>query len=141
MRIGEVAARAGVGIQTLRYYERRGLLPRAHRHASGYREYETLTVRLVRFIKRAQELGFTLQEISDLIRLRENDRRRSSEVRALATAKLEDIELKINRLSAMRRALRVLVEECACEVSAPSCPIIEVLDNSSEQPAGVGAEV
>ncbi|MBA3759122.1 MAG: MerR family transcriptional regulator [Gemmatimonadales bacterium] len=139
MRIGEVAAGAGVNIQTLRYYERRGLLPRPRRHGSGYREYEPDTIRLVRFIKRAQELGFTLNEIADLIRLRQNDRRRSTQVRALATAKLEDIELKIHRLGAMRQALQVLVEECACEGRAPACPIIEALDDSSEHLVAVGA--
>ena len=139
MRIGEVATLAGVNIQTLRYYERRGLLPAPERHTSGYREYDPDTVRLVRFIKRAQELGFTLSEIADLIRLRKIDRRRSTQVRALATVKLEDIELKISRLGAMRQALQVLVQECACEGSTPACPIIEALDDPSEQLAGLGA--
>ncbi len=87
---------------------------------------------MVRFIKRAQELGFTLSEIADLIRLCKNDRRRSAEVRALATAKLEDIELKIKQLGGMRQALQLLVEECACGGKAPACPIIEALDDSSE---------
>lgn len=132
MRTGEVAAGADVNIQTLRYYERRGLLPKPRRGNSGYREYDPETVHLVRFIKRAQELGFTLGEISDLIQLRKTDQRRSTQVRALATAKLEDIERKINQLGAMREALQVLVEECACAGKALACPIIEALNDPSE---------
>ncbi len=139
MRIGEVATRAGVNVQTLRYYERRGLLAEPDRHASGYREYDPDTVRLVRFIKRAQELGFTLNEIGDLIQLRKTDRRQSTAVRALATTKLEDIERKIRHLGAMREALRVLLEECACEGRTPACPIIEALDDPSEHLVAVGA--
>lgn len=132
MRTGEVAAGADVNIQTLRYYERRGLLPKPRRRNSGYREYDPETVHLVRFIKRAQELGFTLSEISDLIRLRKTDQRRSTQVRALATAKLEDIERKINQLGAMREALQVLIDECACAGKALACPIIEALNDPSE---------
>ena len=75
MRIGTAAAQAGVNIQTLRYYERRGLLPRPPRRTSGYREFPDDAVRIVRFIKRAQDLGFTLDEIEELLRLR-NDKRR-----------------------------------------------------------------
>jgi Hg(II)-responsive transcriptional regulator len=138
MRIGEVAETAGVNIQTLRYYERRGLLPEPRRHSSGYRKYDAETVQLVRFIKRAQELGFTLNEISELIRLRRADQRRTSQVRALATAKLEDIERKISQLAAMRQALQVLVEECACEGKALACPIIESLNDPSEHLAALG---
>lgn len=140
MQIGEVAANAGVNIQTLRYYERRGLLPKARRRDSGYREYEPETVQLVRFIKRAQELGFTLSEITELIQLRKIDPRRTTKVRALATAKLEDIEQKMQRLGAMRQALLGLVEECACEGKAPACPIIEALNDPSEHLVAVGPE-
>lgn len=138
MQIGEVAARAGVNIQTLRYYERRGLLPKPRRRDSGYRTYEPETVQLVRFIRRAKELGFTLSEVSDLIRLRKTDQRRASQVRALATAKLEDIEQKMQRLGAMRQALLGLIEECSCEGRAPACPIIEALNELSEQLVAVG---
>ena len=128
MRIGEVAAGAGVNIQTIRYYERRGLLPEPQRRASGYRAYDPETVRLVRFIKRAQELGFTLREIAELIALRHTPRR-GAEVRALASGKAEDIERKMAHLRAMRNALRELVQACDCGGGAPSCPIIEALDD------------
>lgn len=88
MRIGDVATRAGVNTQTLRYYERRGILGGPKRSASGYREYPTDTVRLVRFIKRAQELGFTLTEIEELITLRQTTPKRRGKVRELAAAKM-----------------------------------------------------
>jgi len=128
MRIGEVAAGAGVNIQTLRYYERRGLLPEPGRRGSGFRAYDPETIRLVRFIKRAQELGFTLREIAELVELRRSPRG-GAEVRALAAAKIEDIERRMARLSAMRNALGGLVQACECEEGAPTCPIIEALDD------------
>jgi MerR family mercuric resistance operon transcriptional regulator len=92
----------------------------------------------VRFIKRAQELGFTLREIAELIDLRQSPRR-GAEVRALAAAKVEDIERKMRQLGAMRTALGGLVQACDCEGGAPMCPIIEALDDSGESilhPAG-----
>lgn len=130
MRIGKVSAAAGVNIQTLRYYERRGLLPEPERGSSGYRAYGPDTVKLVRFIKRAQELGFTLREIEDLLQLRQSPHR-GAEVRALAAAKVSDIEHRIRQLRAMRSALGGLVEACDCEGGAPTCPIIEALDEST----------
>ena len=105
LRIGEVAGRAGVNVQTLRFYERRGLLPEPPRRASGYREYAPESVRRVRFIKRAQELGFTLAEVEELLRLREDPRIPCREVRATAETKIADIEEKMRRLRAMRAAL------------------------------------
>lgn len=131
MRIGEVAVQAGVNIQTLRYYERRGLLPEPARGNSGYRAYDPETVRLVRFIKRAQELGFALREIEDLIELRQSPRR-GAEVRAVAATKVVDIERRIRQLKAMRRALGGLVAACDCDGDTPRCPIIEALDDSAE---------
>lgn len=132
MQIGQVATNAGVNIQTMRYYERRGLIPTPRRRDSGYREYDPETIQLVRFIKRAQELGFTLKEVGELVQLRKIDSKRTSRVRALATAKLDDIQQKMDRLDAMRQALLGLVEECACEGKAPACPIIEALNDPSE---------
>ncbi|HKC12342.1 MAG TPA: MerR family transcriptional regulator [Vicinamibacteria bacterium] len=135
LRIGEVASRAGVNIQTLRYYERRGLLEAPGRTGSGYREYPSETVRLIRFIKRAQDLGFTLKEIEELIALRDAKGRKRSEVRALAQAKMGDIDKKLARLQAMRSALYSMVESCACRDGRPTCPIIEALDDAEEEPA------
>jgi len=131
LTIGEVAEQAKVHIETLRYYERRGLLPEPTRGSSGYRAYDSDTVGLVRFIKRAQELGFTLREIEDLIELRQSPRR-GAEVRAVAAAKVEDIERRIRQLKAMRKALGGLVAACDCEGGTLSCPIIEALDDSAQ---------
>lgn len=133
LRIGEVAQQAEVNVQTLRYYERRGLLAAPEREASGFRRYSADTVRLVRFIKRAQELGFTLNEIEELATLRKSRSRNRSRVRQLAGAKVRDIEEKIRQLRAMRKALGVLVQSCDCESQRLECPIIEALDDSATQ--------
>lgn len=132
MRIGDVAARAGVNRQTLRYYERRGILGEPKRSRAGYREYPTDTVRLIRFIKRAQELGFTLDEIEELIALRQTSPRRRAKVRDLALAKVRDIDEKLARLQSMRSALSVLVDGCACGAEALACPILEALDDEGD---------
>lgn len=133
LRTGEVATQAGVNVQTLRYYERRGLLKEPERRASGYREYSADAVRLIRFIKRAQEIGFTLSEIEDLLRLRDDQDSACAEVRSAAEAKIEDIEQKIRHLRAMKRALGVLVASCATEGSPRHCPILEALDDGKER--------
>jgi Hg(II)-responsive transcriptional regulator len=134
MRTGEVAAEAGVNLQTLRYYERRGLLPKPSRTPAGYRVYSPDAVRLIRFVKRAQELGFTLHEIEELLRLRDTGSESCSEVSAAARAKLDDIEARISSLHAMRRALRILLACCARNSAARSCPILEALDAPTEPP-------
>lgn len=129
LRTGEVAARAGVNVQTLRYYERRGLLAEPERRPSGFREYRPDAVRLVRFIKRAQELGFTLAEIEDLLQLRNDRSAACADVLAAAQAKIEDVERKVKGLQAMKRALTVLVASCRTEGSPRRCPILEALDD------------
>ncbi len=133
LRTGEVAAQAGVNVQTLRYYERRGLLEEPERRPSGYREYPADAVRLILFIKRAQELGFTLTEIEDLLRLRSDQESACSEVRSAAEAKIEDIEQKVRHLRAMKRALSALVASCATEGSPRHCPLLEALDDGKER--------
>ncbi len=129
IRIGEVAGRAGVNVQTLRYYERRGLLEKPERTQSGYRRYAPETVRLIRFIKRAQELGFTLTEAEDLLRLRRARGRDRRRIRALAEQKFRDVDQKIRRLKAIRSALGKLVHSCACAAPELECPILESLDD------------
>jgi len=131
MQTGEVAARAGVNIQTLRYYERRGLLGRPPRTASGYRRYSEDAVRVVRFVKRSQELGFTLDEAEQLLRLRRVSSSRRSSVRALAAAKITDIETKLQQLTAMRAALETMLSAC-CGDGALECPILEALERDGE---------
>ena len=127
MRIGAAAEQAGVNVQTLRYYERRGLLPRPPRRTSGYREFPDDAVRVVRFVKRAQDLGFTLDEIEELLRLRNDKRRDRARVRTVAAKRVQDIERKIAELQAMKQALSHLVH-CCEEGATLECPIIEALD-------------
>ena len=126
LRTGEVARLAGVNVETLRFYEREGILAEPPRRASGYREYPPETVDLVRFVKRAQEIGFSLREVRELLALRPVPVR-APKVRRLVQSKIADIEHKIRDLEAMRRVLNDLL--CACEENGhpASCPIIEAL--------------
>jgi MerR family transcriptional regulator, mercuric resistance operon regulatory protein len=133
LSIGQVACEAGVNVQTLRYYERRGILEEPKRSASGYREYSPDTVRLIRFIKRAQDLGFTLSEIEELLELREHRPRERQAARELAAAKVRDIEEKVRDLESMKRALNMLVASCACKGGTPECPILEALEGATPE--------
>lgn len=127
MWITETAREAGVNAQTLRFYERRGLLPKPPRRTSGYREFPDDAVRVVRFIKRAQDLGFSLDEVEELLRLRRQSGRNRSRIRAVAERRMRQIERKIAELERMKRALDTLVHACH-EGTALECPIIEALD-------------
>ena len=118
--IGDVAKRAGVHIETLRYYERRGLVEEPTRTPSNYRVYPGETVRRVRFIKRAQELGFSLKEIKDLLSLRAAPKARCRDVRPRAEAKLDEIDQKLRDLRRMKKALSGLVGQCSGQAGAPS---------------------
>jgi Hg(II)-responsive transcriptional regulator len=126
MTIGEVATGAGVNVQTLRYYERRGILAPPQRTASGYRKYPSETVRLIRFIKRAQDLGFTLEEVEELLALRRHRNRQKA--RSMAASKLQSIDAKLRDLQRMKGALETLVDACSCTGNAVHCPILEALD-------------
>ena len=126
MRIGEIAAQADVNIQTLRYYERRGLLTPPSRRASGYREYGTDDVQRVRFIRRAQDLGFTLQEIGDLLALQSESVRSCGSVEKRASLTLGRIDDKIKDLRRMRTALAKYVHACR-DRSLESCPLLAAL--------------
>src|SRR5713101_4335193 len=112
LRIGAVARTAGVNVQTLRYYERRRLLRAPQRELNGYRYYDSDSVRLVRFIKRAQALGFSLREVHALLRLRDTRGVPCAQVQARAEKKLTEIVAKERQLAAMRRALEKLVATC-----------------------------
>ena len=127
MRIGAAAEQAGVNVQTLRYYERRGLLDGPPRLASGYREFPDEAVRIVRFVKRAQDLGFTLDEVEQLLRLRNEKRRDRVRIRAVAERRVQQIDQKIAELQAMKKALSHLIH-CCHEGTSLECPIIEALD-------------
>ncbi len=131
MLIGQVATEADVNVQTLRYYERRGLLARPSRTRAGYRRYPEETVRVVRFIKRAQDLGFTLKEIRELLRLRSDRRQNRDQMRTIAEAKILDVDARMRDLRRIRRALATLQESCECSSRTLDCPILEALESDA----------
>lgn len=126
---GELAKRCEVNFETIRYYEQLGLIPRPSRTMSNYRVYDEGTVRHVRFIKRAQDLGFTLKEIKDLLSLRATPGTRCADVYRRAETRIQAIDAKIRTLEAMRRALSKLMTECAGRGAISECPILEALED------------
>lgn len=128
MRIGELAQRAGVNIQTVRYYERRGLLPEPQRRPSGYREYDPAALERLRFIRRAQELGFTLAEIGELLELRHDPHTPAAAVKARAEAKIADIDHRMHDLERIRHALVHLAGRCrGGQGPIGDCPLLDAL--------------
>lgn len=130
LRSNQLAERGGVNPQTIRYYEREGLLPEPPRLESGYRAFPDDSVRRVRFIKRAQELGFSLAEIRELLSLRIDRKRDRAAVRKIAAAKIADIEQKIRSLEVMKNGLTHLMTRCAGHGPASECPILEAIDST-----------
>lgn len=128
LRIGELAAAAEVGVETIRYYERRGLLAAPPRSAAGYRRYPPAAVERVRFIRRAKEFGFSLQEIAELLQLRTRDRDPCGDVRGQIDAKLAGLEKRIADMRRVSAALRLLREECDRDNPAGECPMLEALE-------------
>lgn len=126
--IGTLAKRADVNIETIRYYERRGLIPKPHRRDSGYREYSDETTRRILFIKRAKDLGFSLNEIYELLSLKVTPGTTCSDVKRKAEGKMADIEGKIKILRHMKKALLKLSKECRGTGPASECPILEALE-------------
>lgn len=129
LTIGHLAKLARVNVETVRYYQRRGLMPVPPRRDSAYRYYAQDDVARLRFIKRAQELGFSLREISELLSLRVDPQTTCSDVRRRAEAKLVDIEEKIQILQGMKKALGKLVGQCQGRGPTGKCPILEALDS------------
>lgn len=127
MKIGELAQRAGVGIDTVRYYERQGLLPAPERMASGYRRYDQADVARLRFIRRAKALGFTLVEIQELLALSGRRADDMGELKAAASEKLVDVEAKLAELMRIREGLRTLVASCPGHGALEQCPILNAL--------------
>lgn len=129
MTIGKVAKQAEVGIETIRFYEREGLIEEPPRRASGYRQYPGDTVDRVRFIKRAKEFGFSLKEIKELLALRIAPGTTCGQIKKQAEAKVEDIEDKIRSLQRMKRALKKLTAACSGKGSVSECPILDALED------------
>ncbi len=129
LTISKAARHAGVGVETIRFYERKELIPRPPRPVSGYRQYPTQTVSRISFIKRAKKLGFTLKEIKDLLELRIDPSRTCEDVRRRAEAKISDIEEKIRSLQKMKKALAKLKGACSGRGPVSECPILEALED------------
>ena len=127
MQIGMLARRAGVAIDTVRYYERQGLLPKPHRQASGYRIYEEDDVARLRFIRRAKTLGFTLEEIASLLELSSRRDEDMASLRQAAEARMAEIAARITELERVRSGLQQLVTACPGHGALATCPILSAL--------------
>ena len=128
MTIGRVAAAAGVSVETIRYYQRRGLLEEPAKPIGGYRLYPAEMVNRICFIKRAQVLGFTLGDVAGLLRL--DNREACATTRELAAQKVASIEQKLSQLQTMRDALVKLVHQCDKKLKSSTCQIIEILQRN-----------
>ena len=128
LTIGQVARAARVGVETVRFYEREGLVVEPARRPSGYRQYPPDAVRRIRFIRRAKDLGFTLKEIGELLSLRVKASTTCADVRAMAGAKIRDIERRIAEFSRIRDVLLRLARTCRGKGPTSECPILDMLD-------------
>ncbi len=129
LTIGKLAKEAGVNLETVRYYERRGLLPKPPRSASsGYRQFPEDAPRRLRFIRRAQELGFSLAEIRELLSLRVSRNTTSAAIRTRTEAKIADIDSKIRSLESMKKTLQKLTKACDGCAPVAECPILDSLN-------------
>ncbi|MDQ3025131.1 MAG: Cu(I)-responsive transcriptional regulator [Pseudomonadota bacterium] len=126
LNIGGAAAAAGVSAKMIRHYEENGLIPKVGRTAAGYRTYRASDVHMLRFIRRARDLGFSMKEIQGLLGLWMNRRRASSDVKRLAMKHVEELDAKITELQAMRRTLVELAKSCHGD-HRPDCPILDDL--------------
>ena len=138
MNIGQAAGATGVSAKMIRHYESVGLLPPASRTDAGYRQYAERDVNMLRFIRRARDLGFSLERIRELLDLWQNRRRSSRQVRALAEAHIAEIDQRLSELKGVRATLAHLVHCCHGD-DRPDCPIIDSLEASRPLPAGSGA--
>jgi Hg(II)-responsive transcriptional regulator len=129
LTIGQVAAAAAVNIQTIRYYERRGLVSAPRRSLAGYRQYGDDAIARLRFIKRAQELGFSLAEVQELLALRVRHGSACDVIERKTRGKIELVEAKIRRLQRLKRTLERLAAACAARQPTDDCPILEALED------------
>ncbi|MEX4010039.1 Cu(I)-responsive transcriptional regulator [Neoaquamicrobium sediminum] len=137
MNIGQAAKASGVSAKMIRYYETTGLIAKAYRTDAGYRNYEDQDVHTLRFIRRARDLGFTVEQIGGLLTLWQDRSRASADVKALALSHIAELKAKIIELEAMTRTLEHLADHCVGD-DRPECPIIEDLAHKSGAFAGDG---
>lgn len=129
-RIGDVTKKIGLSADTLRYYEKIKLLPRVSRSASGTREYDDKDISRLKFIQRAQKMNFSLAEISELLKMRENPQKVRNEVRLLTADKLLEVDEHLQSLTTLRNELQLLLN--LCQGAEEGCPIIEGLDEQTK---------
>lgn len=132
LTVGKLAKEAGVNLQTIHYYEKRKLIPAAKRTPGGYRQYSPDMVHRIRFIKRGQELGFSLREIHELLNLRHTSSNKCSQVRQKAEVKIHEIEKKIDSLKKVKAALSQLKSQCTDNIRADhtsECPLLDALEH------------
>ena len=130
-RIGDIAQLLGLTADTLRYYEKIGLLPRVGRNSAGLREYSERDVSRLRFIQRAQKMSFSLAEIAYLLAMRENPQQARDEVRTLTAVKLDEVEARLKDLTLLRNEMRLLLN--LCRGAKEGCPIIEKIDKPGKK--------
>ena len=136
MKIGELARAAGVGVETIRYYEKEGLLPASARTRSGYRQFGPESLRRLNFIRRARDLGFTLKEVGQLLDLAEDRSADAELLRRSALDKVASIDQRIQSLSRMKDSLQKLIDTCCgSDMSRAECPILEALEGGGENGA------
>ncbi len=133
LSIGQVAKQVGVGIETIRFYERKGLLERPKRNVSGYRQYSQEGIARIYFIKQAKKLGFSLNEISELLSLRVDPDTTCEMVKARAEDKITDIRCKIETLQNMKLALVKLTASCQGSGPTSKCPILDFLGSQTDE--------
>jgi Cu(I)-responsive transcriptional regulator len=135
MNIGEAAKASGVSAKMIRHYESVGLFPEAHRTDSGYRQYSDKEVSTLRFIRQSRDLGFSIEQIRELLGLWQNRRRPSRQVKALAQAHIQELDQKLQELQTMKATLEHLVHCCSGD-DRPDCPIIDNLAHESSVKVG-----
>lgn len=131
MNIGQASVQSGVSQRMIRHYEAIGLIPKAARRDSGYRDYDERDIHTLRFIRRSRDLGFPIEEIGKLLALWQDRKRASGEVKALASARAEELKRKEFEIHAMRRALEQLARSCHGG-DMPDCPILDELETGSK---------
>ena len=138
LSIGDIAKRTGVTVETLRFYEKQGLIPTPARSASGYRQYPQTTVKRVQLVQRAKAVGFTLSDIRELLALRTQPGVTCVDIRRRAESKIAEIEAKLDELERMRQALRRLAAQCSNDGTVSECPILDALEDNSESEFSAG---
>jgi MerR family copper efflux transcriptional regulator len=133
LTIGQLAKQTDIGLETIRFYEREGLIESPPRRSSGYRAFPLETVPRVRFIRTAKELGFSLKEIGELLALRVDPVESCAHVKTIAEEKIADIEKRVRTLQRMRNTLRKLVTACEARIATSDCPILESLDKEARR--------